>query len=226
MNPADDEFPQRGRRERLTARDGRVYTKAVCEEVVLTMRYAIKSKCKRLKAYELGAGSDMEKRLLREGVIRPTGDGRYLLFSKEAVNGVGEAAREGDFFKVDEIDDRRYAYPNDRTWFLEHHRHIEGDEYEQVNRPLPVWRVGDPMDEEIDYLVRTERLHIAPEDGAHCFRAFLWGAPLSAARDATVVFYRVDRDGQGRIADVDFGLVDRLSFEENYVFCDAQGNPV
>ena len=62
------------------------------------MRYAVKSKKKIVKAYRLGAGSQMEAQLIREGAIRRREDGSYELFSQEAVNGRGEAARTGDYF--------------------------------------------------------------------------------------------------------------------------------
>ena len=190
------------------------------------MRYAIKGKGEPVMAYELGAGADIERQLIREGVIRPDGEGRYMLFSREAVNGVGEAAKAGDFFKVDEVGGRRYAYPNGREWFLAHHRHIRGDEYEQIARPVMVWLAGDPVEEEIRWLLERDRLRVTPGDDARYFHAVLWGAPLTAARDAAVVIYAVERDAGGHIARVDFALVDRSAFEDKYVYCDAGGNPV
>ena len=189
------------------------------------MSYEIKRKGKRVKAYELGTNSEMEKQLIQEGTIQRDNDG-YLLFSREVVNGVGEKAKAGDFFKVEDIDGRHYAYPNAREWFLAQHRHIEGDEYEQVSKPLHVWLAGDPLDNEISYLLTEKKLQITTENKEQYFHAFLWGAPLSAAIDATIVFYSVNRDANGKIEDVDFGLVERVAFENSYVFCDAQGHPI
>ena len=56
----------------------------------------------------------------------------------------------------------------------------------------------------------------SPEDPEHYFNAFLWGAELSAARDAAVIFYSVDRDGTGGIADISFNFVAAKEFEESY----------
>ena len=82
------------------------------------MRYAIKSKKKIVQAYPLGQGHPMETALIEEGAIRLLPDGSYALFSQEAVNGQGQIAYAGDYFKVDTIDGRHYPYPNDREFFL------------------------------------------------------------------------------------------------------------
>lgn len=180
------------------------------------MRYAVKSKKKIVKAYRLGAGSQMEAQLIREGAIRRREDGSYELFSQEAVNGRGEAACTGDYFKVDTVDGRHYPYPNSREYFEENHIALGGDEYEQKSRPLAFWQASDPMCEEIRYLVDQGKLILKPEDPEHYFNAFLWGAWLSAARDAAVIFYSVDRDGTGGIADISFNFVAAKEFEESY----------
>ena len=166
------------------------------------MRYAVKSKKKIVKAYRLGAGSQMEAQLIREGAIRRREDGSYELFSQEAVNGRGEAARTGDYFKVDTVDGRHYPYPNSREYFEENHIALGGDEYEQKSRPLAFWQASDPMCEEIRYLVDQGKLILKPE--------------LSAARDAAVIFYSVDRDGTGGIADISFNFAAAKEFEESY----------
>lgn len=185
------------------------------------MRYARKARTI-VTAYQLGAHSPMEEELIREGAIQRLPDGGYALFSQEAVNGTGETAQPGDYFKVDTIDGKRYPYPNGRAQFEAGHRHIEGDTYEQLAKPLAVWQDGDGPCEEMDHLLASKRLTLCPEDEARYFNAVLWGAPLSAARDATVVFYRVDRDGQGRITDVEFNFVARWDFERDYVFLDEE----
>ncbi|MCD8022748.1 MAG: hypothetical protein LUF30_07200, partial [Lachnospiraceae bacterium] len=66
------------------------------------MKKAIKNRKKYIKAWQLGENSDMEKQLIATGAIRLLPDGSYELFSQEAVNGTGEIARPGDYFKVDE----------------------------------------------------------------------------------------------------------------------------
>ena len=181
------------------------------------MKYAVKSKKKIVKAYPLGAGHPMEAALIAEGAIRLLNDGSYELFSQEAVNGRGQIAQPGDYFKVDTIDGRHFPYPNTREFFLRNHTHLQGDEYEQANKPLLIWQAGDEPTEEIRWLVDTGRLTLKQEDPAHFFNAFLWGADLSAAADATLIFYSVDRDACGAIVDISFNFVARAEFEASYV---------
>ena len=52
------------------------------------------------------------------------------------------------------------------------------------------------------------------------FQAFLYGAPLSAARDAVLVFYEVNRDKTGTIQEIDFCFVARDIFEQVYRICE------
>lgn len=183
------------------------------------MRYAVKSKRKIVKAYCLGAGSEMEALLIQEGAIRKRTDGTYELFSQEAVNGAGETASAGDYFKVDTVDGRHYPYPNSREYFEENHIPLGGDEYEQKSKPLAFWQSSDPMCEEIQYLLKQGKLTLKPEDPEHYFNAFLWGAQLSAAQDASVVFYSVDRDEAENITDISFNFVAAREFEEGYTVC-------
>lgn len=181
------------------------------------MRYAVKSKKKIVTAYPLGAGHPMEAALITEGTIRLRADGSYELFSLEAVNGQGQIAQPGDFFKIDTVDGRHYAYPNSREFFLSNHTHLRGDEYEQANKPLMIWQAQDAPTEEVRWLVDTGRLTLKPQDPAHFFNAFLWGSDLSAADDATLIFYRVDRDASGAITDIDFNFVAKEPFEADYI---------
>lgn len=180
------------------------------------MNYARKKR-KTVTAYELGARSPKEEQLIREGTIRCLPDGRYALFSQEAVNGTGETAQPGDFFKVDVIGGRNYPYPNSRSYFEANHRHIQGDQYEQLEKTVAVWQNGDGPCEELEFLLRTGRLTLNPEDSERYFNAVLFGAPLSAPRDAAVVFYRVDRDSRGRITDIEFNFVAHREFARDYI---------
>lgn len=66
--------------------------------------------------------------LIEEGAIQRPPDGSYALFSQEAVNGQGQIAQAGDYFKVDTIDGRHFPYPNSREYFLSNHTHLGGDE--------------------------------------------------------------------------------------------------
>ena len=185
------------------------------------MRYAIKSKRKVVTAYPLGAGHPMEALLIAEGAIRLLPDGTYALFSQEAVNGQGQIAQAGDYFKVDTIDGRHFPYPNSREFFLNNHTHLDGDEYEQINKPLRFWQFGDAFTEEVNWLVDTGRLTLKPQEPDRYFNAFLWGADLSAASDATLLLFRVDRDELGAITDIDFNFVARPEFEACYVIVEA-----
>ncbi len=185
------------------------------------MKYAVKNKKKIVLAYPLGAGHPMEAMLIEEGAIRLLADGSYELFSQEAVNGHGQIAQAGDYFKVDTIDGRHFPYPNSREFFLSNHTHLSGDEYEQINKPLLIWQTCDEPSEEIRWLVDTGRLTLKPQDPAHFFNAFLWGADLSAAADATLVFYSVDRDASGAITEISFNFVAKPEFDASYSIVEA-----
>ncbi len=180
------------------------------------MYCAMKTHNARLYAYRLGDGTDAEKRLIRSGAIRPMPNGRYELFSLEAVNGKGEVARTGDYFKITVVDGAEYPYPNGKDSFESHHRHIEGDLYEQIGLPFPIWRAGEPICDEMRFLLQSGRLSIDEADNAHYFNALLWNAPLSAAKDAVVVFYDVVRDSNGIIKDASFNFVAKDEFGKAY----------
>lgn len=186
------------------------------------MRYAVKLQGKRVRAWELGAGTTEEADLIRQGKIRKREDG-YELFSREAVNGSGQMANRGDYFK---IDSEGYPYPNGREWFLENHRHLKEDEYEQLPRPLAVWQPEDGENELIGWLTDRGRLTIRDSDPERYFNARLWGADLSAAKDAVVVFYGVDRSEAGEILDISFNFVAREEFLRTYALCDEQGRRI
>lgn len=190
------------------------------------MKYAAKKVGKIVKAYCLGENTPMEQELIKEGAIKIQSTGTYELFSQEAVNGIGQIANPGDYFKVDTIDGKYYPYPNDRDFFLKNHRHIQGDEYEQIAKPLEIWQSGDEMCEEIRYLLDNQKMTIKEDDPEHYFNAFLWGSDLSAAEDATIVFYSVSRTESGEITDVDFNFVARPQFENDYRLCDKDGNTI
>ena len=177
------------------------------------MRKAIKNTSEIMFAYCLGANSEKEKELIKTGKIRVLPDGCYELFSQEAVNDQGEIAKKGDYFK---LDDSGYPYPNSKEWFQKHHRHISGDTYEQICEPVLIWQEGDPIEEEMQYLLESGKLTICPDDKDHYFNAFLWNAPLSAGRDATIVFYHVERDDQMNITDISFNFVAKKEFQTNY----------
>lgn len=176
------------------------------------MRRARK-KGKKIAAYELGAGSSMELELMREGKIKSDDGKKFSLSSFEGV----EEATAGDFFKVSYFDGEKFPYPNSRSFFLLNHKHLGDDYYEQNSKPISVWFKGDSLEEpEIKFLFQTGKLTLNPEDLAHYFEAFLWGAKLSAASDAVLIFYEVERDGD-LIQDIDFALVNRKIFDQDYL---------
>lgn len=191
------------------------------------MRYAVKANKtnggrKIVKAYCLGENSEMERQLIQEGAIRKHADGHYELFSLEAKDGQGQTAQPGDYFKVDALDGKHYPYPNDRKFFQENHLHLSGDEYEQISRPRGIWQAGDDMGEEIQFLIDTGKLTLHPETPDRYFRA-VTDTSLSAAEDATVVFFGIDRDDQGKITDISFNFVARPQFERDYLYCKENG---
>ena len=187
------------------------------------MRYAIKNRGKLVCAYELGTGTEMEHLLIEEGAIRREPDGSYRLFSQEAVNGKGQTAQKGDFFKVDTVDGRHYPYPNKRAWFLERHIPIGGDSYEQLALPIPIWMKGDPPYDAVDVLLADGRLRIDADSKDSYYNAMLWGASLSAAEDAVIVFHRLERDENGSPVNISFNFVERSIFARDYTLCDADG---
>lgn len=188
------------------------------------MKHAFKTESKKVTAYCLGAHSSAEEALLREGAIRLLPDGNYELFSLEATGGKGEIAHPGDYFKVVVADGKSYPYPNSREFFLVNHRALGGDEYEQTAHPLAIWRAGDPVGEEIRFLLERGRLTLRPEDPQHYFNAFLWGSQLSAAQDATLILYSVDRDARGAITDISFGFISAEEFSRTYRLCPPENS--
>ena len=176
------------------------------------MTYAIKT-ATRIQAWELGAGSDMEEEMLRRKKIIKHPDGAYELFSLEATEGKGQIARLGDFFKVD---DRGFPCPNERSFFLQNHQHLEDDWYLQTAHPLKIWRLGDPECEEIHFLQDNGSLQICPENPQRCFSAFLWGTTETAPADAIIIFYDVVQNPEGNITSVDFNFVDSGYFDTHY----------
>lgn len=179
------------------------------------MRTIIKTKLPIIKAWQLGQHSHMEQRMILEGKIRLPKPGRYEVFSQEARGESGELASVGDYFKVDSAG---FPYPNEKTYFEANHIHLGGEDYRQLPKPLKAWLLGDPVTEEIDFLLRFKGLQITPERPDECFRAPLWGSTLTAAADAVLVIYSLERDSSGRIVDVDFNFIARPEFDLTYRF--------
>ena len=179
------------------------------------MAKVVKNNGKQVQAWELGMGTKMELKLIKEGKIVYAGNGNYELFSQESNSGSGEKAYAGDFFKVDKAG---YPYPNSRSWFLENHRPIDGDFYEQLPKPLNAWEVKEGITPEIQFLIDHKGLKLSPENPEQYFGAELWGTWLTAAIDAVLIFYSVTRNKEGIIIDADFNFVARKEFEATYSY--------
>lgn len=180
------------------------------------MANVIKNQGKTVEAWELGTGSEMQQKLFAEGKIVYTDNGKYELFSQEAQSGSGEKAVAGDFFKVDKAG---FPYPNGREWFLANHRHIEGDTWEQLPKPLMAWESTEEITPEVQFLIDNKGLKLSPATPDQYFGAELWGSWLTAASDAVLIFYSVTRDENGTIVDADFNFVARPEFEASYHYC-------
>ncbi len=88
----------------------------------------------------------MEQQLIAAGTIRVTPNG-YELMSLETINNQqGQLAISGDYFKVNTTAGGKHlAYPNEKSWFEMHHRHLDGDYYMQKNQPLYFWQADEPQ---------------------------------------------------------------------------------
>ncbi len=177
------------------------------------MKKAVKNIGKIVCAYRLGDETETELRLIAEGLIRVGADGTYELFSLEAVNGTGEIARKGDYFKLSADG---HPYPNDKEFFEANHRFLDGDRWEQIPKPLCIWTAEDELCPEIRFLQEYRGLVIDPDSAEKRYSAPLWGTVLSAAADAVIVFYGITRNADGTIADADFNFVARDEFERTY----------
>lgn len=177
------------------------------------MKKAIKKEGRLITAYQLGMNSLGIAELMAQGRIKKNGDGSYEVFSREAVNGKGEVAQDGDYIK---IDSGGFPYPNDKVFFEENHKKVGENAYEQIPQPLNTWTVQEPMCEEIEYLLKKGALTFHADNPDKYFNAQLWGSVLSAPKDAVLMFYRVDRDKEGNIEDIDFNFIERGEFERTY----------
>lgn len=175
----------------------------------------IKNAGEEIRAYELGKGNEMEKKLIDEGKIWRRPDGVYV-FYKENISGNGDNAHVGDFFKVD---GNGFPYLMERIWFDAHHRHIEEERYEEIPTPLDAWEYGDVFDEFIEYLIFEKGLILDSRTPDKCFRAKFGRRWKNASKDAVVVFKSITRNNDGNIIALEFDFVERGDFEKNYSYC-------
>lgn len=179
------------------------------------MYKVIKNKGKLLDAYQLGSDNAVIKELMENGKICDLGDGRYEIHSQEAVNGAagGERAMVGDWIKVDS---KGYPYPNHREYFEANHRHIEGDTFEQLPKPLSAWDAKLEMCPEVAFLVEKKGLIIDETSSDRRYTAQLWGTTEVAAEDAMIVFYSISYDEARNVTDCDCNFVERSEFDKTY----------
>ena len=173
----------------------------------------VKKQGNRILAYRAGDDGPEIQKLIRRGRIRKRDENTYEIFTKEAVHGKGEVIHAGDYIK---IDSEGWPYPNSKEFFERNHIHISGSLYEQLQRELWAWDTGEDMCPEMEYLIREKGLVIREDDEQLYFTAKLWGTTLSAAKDAVVVFYRIERDENGEIRSCDFNFVARADFDAAY----------
>lgn len=180
------------------------------------MAHVIKNAGKQVAVWELGKASDKELELVKENLILLHDNGEYELMSTESNSGKGQMTTAGNFFKVD---GRGNPYPQEREEFLATHRHIDGDMWEQLPKPLLAWESSEAVTPEVQYLIDNKGLKLSPETPDQYFGATLWGAWLTAPIDAVLIFYSVTRAEDGSITDAAFNFVVRDEFDRTYHYC-------
>lgn len=168
-----------------------------------------------VNAYQLGSDNAVIKELMGKGKVWDLGEGRYEIHSQEAVNGAagGEKAKAGDWIKLDSTGS---PYPNDKEYFESNHRHIEGDAFEQLPKPLPAWDANLEMCPEVAFLVEKKGLIIDEASAERRYTAELWGTTEVAAENAMIVFYSISYDDAGNVTDCDWNFVERGEFDRTY----------
>lgn len=178
------------------------------------MKKAIKKSGNIVKAYRLGDNNPITEKLTKEGKIVQINENTFELFSYEAINGHGEIALKGDWYKIDSTG---APYPNSKEFFETNHRHIQGDEYEQIPKPVDTWNLKrDGICPEIEFLVKNKKLIIDESSIEKYFSAQLWGTLLSARSDAIVIFYKIEKDRNDNIVDINFNFVENAEFYKTY----------
>ena len=166
----------------------------------------------------LGEGSAMEQALLDGGRLRRLHDGGWEVFTQESGGRNGQLAQSGDYVK---LDSQGFPYPNRRAFFLAKHTRLPDGRYLQKREPLTAWQAGEPLNEPMRFLLERDLLRIDTADPARYFACEQWGAELTAASDAVVLFYKVERDAGGAVADVSFNFVTREVFDATYEILDG-----
>ena len=180
------------------------------------MLKVMKKQGRTVQAYRLGQLHPVLDDLMAKKKIIDLGNGAYEVFSQEAVKGGtghGQFAETGDWVR---LDGAGYPYPSRDDWFRKNLRHLGGDAYEQIPKPLNAWTADQPMCPEIQFLMERKGLVLDETDPKRYFNAVLWGTRESAGMDAVLVFYSISRDESGSIIDAEFNFVERTEFDRTY----------
>ena len=181
------------------------------------MRNVIKHTNTIVNACQLGQNTKLEQNLMNAGRLVRVSAEQYEVFSQEATGKHGEVAYVGDYIKLDTAG---FPYPNKRNYFEKNHRKIGENEYEQIAQPLQAWCLGEPVDEAIEFLLQHKGLKFDLESEERCFSAPLWGTQLTAKQDAVLLIYRVNRNEDDTIADIEYNFVAREEFSKTYLWLD------
>ena len=177
------------------------------------MAKVIKKKGDVIEAYELGAGTTKEKELISQGKIVYRGNGIYEVFSQESKNGEGQFAIKGDYIK---IDSEGFPSPKTKEWFLANHKLLSKNKYEQLPKELLAWECKEKITPEMKFLISERGLYLDYDNDKEFFGAELWGAYLTAPKDAVVIFYDVKYDENGNVIDAEYNFVARKEFKLTY----------
>lgn len=165
-----------------------------------------------ITAFCLGEDSPLERSLIESGRLRRGSGDQWEVFTQECAGGSGQFVYNGDYIKFDA---QGFPYPNRRDFFLSKHQSLGGNQFMQISEPLQAWQFGEPISEEMRYLLDHDLLHLHRDDPEHYFQCHQWNTDLSASIDAVVVFYQVDRDDNG-ISAIHFNFVKRSIFDISY----------
>lgn len=182
----------------------------------MDMYKVMKKQGKIVEAYRLGDNSKVLDDLEKNNKLLNLNDGRYEVFSQEAVNsesGHGQIAKKGDWIRLDSLG---FPYPCTNEWFEKNLLHIKGDNYEQIPKSLKAWDYTQDMCKEIEFLIKEKGLKINENDNQKYYCAILWKNPESAAKDAVIVFYNIVYAKDGSIMDVEYNFVERGEFNRTY----------
>ena len=120
------------------------------------MYKVMKKQGKIVEAYRLGDNSKVLDDLEKNNKLLNLNDGRYEVFSQEAVNsesGHGQIAKKGDWIRLDSLG---FPYPCTNEWFEKNLLHIKGDNYEQIPKSLKAWDYTQDMCKEIEFLIKEK----------------------------------------------------------------------